>query len=62
VRDTPLASHLNLQDPDGIALEFTVAGPLLAAGYAELRDTALSPEGIEARAREPTVEAGVLSP
>lgn len=60
VRDTPLAAHLNLRDPDGIALEFVAAGPLLAAGYAELRDTTLSPEGIEARARELMVLAGAL--
>jgi catechol 2,3-dioxygenase-like lactoylglutathione lyase family enzyme len=61
VRDTPLASHLNLRDPDGIALEFIASGPALAAGYAELRDTTLTPEGIEARARELMVEAGALS-
>ena len=62
VREMAFGWHLNFRDPDGVALEFTVAGPLLAAGYAELRDTALSPEGIEARARELMAEAGVLTP
>jgi catechol 2,3-dioxygenase-like lactoylglutathione lyase family enzyme len=53
---------LNLRDPEGIALEFVVPGPLLVAGHAELRSTTLSPEGIEARARELTAEAGALGP
>ena len=59
IREMAFGWHLNLRDPDGIALEFSVPNDRLTRGYAELRDTALSPEGIEARARELMAEAGV---
>ncbi|WP_369254817.1 VOC family protein [Geodermatophilus amargosae] len=58
IRDMPFGWHLNLRDPDGIALEFFAAGPLLAAGLAELRDGDLDQAGIDARAREYLAAAG----
>ncbi|MGY1694270.1 MULTISPECIES: VOC family protein [unclassified Geodermatophilus] len=59
VREMAFGWHLNLRDPDGIALEFTVPNARLTEAYAELRDTALTPEQIEERAREVLAEAGV---
>ncbi len=54
--------HLDLRDPDGIALEFTVPNARLTRGYAELRDGGPTQERVDARVRELLAEAGVLSP
>jgi len=59
VRDMPFGWHLNLRDPDGIAVEFYATAPLMAAALAELRDPDLDQAGIDARAREYLTAAGV---
>jgi glyoxylase I family protein len=52
IRDMAFGWHLNVRDPDGIALEFFATGPLLAAGMAELRDADLDQAGLDARVQE----------
>jgi glyoxylase I family protein len=59
VRDMPFGWHLDVRDPDGIAVEFSATGPLMAAALAELRDADLDQAGIDARAREYLAAAGV---
>ncbi|MGX5657407.1 VOC family protein [Geodermatophilus nigrescens] len=59
IREMPFGWHLNLRDPDGIALEFTVPNAVLAAAYAELREPGLTQERLDVRAPEVLVAAGV---
>ncbi|NEM04491.1 VOC family protein [Geodermatophilus normandii] len=59
IRDMAFGWHLNVRDPDGIALEFFATGPLLAAGLAELRDPDLDQAAIDVRVRRYLEDAGV---
>jgi len=59
IREMPFGWHLNLRDPDGIALEFSVPNALLTAAYAELREPGLTPERLDVRVREVLADAGL---
>ncbi len=52
VRDMPFGYHLNFRDPDGIALEFSVANELYEACLQELRDRDVPRAEIQARVEE----------
>ena len=59
IREMPFGRHLNLRDPDGIALEFTVPNDTLLSAYAELREPGLTQERLDARVREVLAAAGL---
>ena len=52
IRDMPFGSHLNFRDPDGIALEFSVATEVYTACLQELRDRDVPRAEIRARVEE----------
>jgi len=49
IRDMEFGSHLNLRDPDGIALEISVANEVAAQWFAELRERDVPQHEIESR-------------
>jgi hypothetical protein len=63
VRDMAFGYHLNFRDPDGIALEFTVANELYEACLQELRDRDVPRAEIQVRVEEMLgLPAGASSP
>lgn len=52
ITDEPLGSHLNVRDPDGIALEFFAPSAVYEAARADLRTRLYSDEELRAKATE----------